>query len=66
VRLALSLSALPSKTNEFHKRLSSGDGWSTSAEALLRYYAQQRHFRCLQEFPDPARSKGRKNPLISR
>ena len=30
VQLALSLSALRSETNEFHKRLSSGDGWSTS------------------------------------
>jgi hypothetical protein len=30
VQLALSLSALPSKTNEFHKRLSSEEGWSTS------------------------------------
>ena len=28
VQLALPVSALPSETNEFHKRLSSADGWS--------------------------------------
>jgi hypothetical protein len=31
VQRGLSVSALSSKTNEFHKRLSCGDGWSTSA-----------------------------------
>jgi hypothetical protein len=29
VQLALSVSALPSKTDKFHKRLSSADGWFT-------------------------------------
>jgi hypothetical protein len=47
-QLALSLSALPSKTNEFHKRLSSGEGCPHCAEALLQYYAQQRRSRCLR------------------
>ena len=31
VQLALSVSALPTETNEFHKRLSSADGWFTPA-----------------------------------
>jgi hypothetical protein len=48
VQLALSVSALPSETDKFHKRLSSADGWFTpTRKPFVRYYAQERQSGCL-------------------